>query len=346
MKAAVFHGMNDLRVDEVPRPRIDETEILVKVRAVAVCGTDNRIYRFGHFRIPTGTRRVLGHEVSGEVVEVGARVRDFAKGDRVAVAPNVGCGTCHLCVQGFHQLCPANEAFGITLDGGFEEYMKVPAFALGNVAKIPAAMGFEEATLIEPLSCVFNAYEAHRTVPGDTVCVIGAGPIGTLHVLMNKMAGGRIVVVDLSPPRLEAIMEAGADFVVNSAEVDLTARMLEITGGRGADVVITALSVPEMQQAALEIAGAHGRVCFFGGMPKEKENVTLNTNLIHYKELMVTATTGSSIQDFHNALRIIATGHLDVKSLITARFPLGDTVAAFDYASAGKGLKAVVVPDD
>ena len=179
MKAAVFHGINDLRVDEVARPRIDETEILIKVRAVAVCGTDNRIYRFGHFRIPTGTRRVLGHEVSGEVVEVGARVRDFAKGDRVAVAPNVGCGTCHLCVQGFHQLCPANEAFGITLDGGFEEYMKVSAFALINVAKIPAEMGFEEATLIEPLSCVFNAYEAHRTVPGDTVCVSGAGPIGT-----------------------------------------------------------------------------------------------------------------------------------------------------------------------
>jgi L-iditol 2-dehydrogenase len=344
MKAAYYYGIGDLRVEEAPMPAIASDELLVRVTACAVCGTDNRIYKFGHFKIPRGLKRVLGHETFGEVAQVGSAVRTFSVGDRVAIAPNVGCGTCHMCIQGFNQLCPTYEAFGISLDGGFEEYMRVPASGLGNVAKVPAAVSDEVAVLIEPLSCVYNAYEAHRPVPGDTVLVIGAGPIGALHVMLNKLAGGRIIVADISRTRLQEMERFGADFLIASSDIDLGQEVERITAGRGADVVITACSVPEMQGLALEVAGCHGRVSLFGGMPKGRENVTLNTNLIHYKELFVTATTGSSIQDFHNAIRILSSGEINAAGLITARFSLEDIAGAFDYAARGAGLKAAVMP--
>lgn len=342
MKVANYYGVYDIRVEEVPIPEIDDDEILLKVKACAICGTDLRIYKFGHFKIPTGTKRVLGHETSGQIVKTGANVKDFGVGDRVALPPNVGCGTCHMCIQGFNQLCPTYEAFGISLDGGFGEYLKVPAFALGNLVRIPDHVSYEEAALAEPLSCVYNAYEAYRTVPGETVLVIGAGPIGALHVMMNKMAGGRVIVADISNTRLEGFEKFGADALINSSNTDLKAEMEKLTGGLGADVVITACSVPEMQALALEIAGYHGRVCLFGGMPKGRENVTLNTNLIHYKELFVTATTGSSFQDFYNSMRIISTGRMDVKSIITQRFHIDDIISAFDYAAKGVGMKALI----
>ncbi|MHB8065780.1 MAG: zinc-dependent dehydrogenase [Ruminiclostridium sp.] len=342
MKAAYYYGIGDIRIEEVPIPEINGNEILVKVKACAVCGTDNRIYKFGHFKIPNGTKRVLGHETSGQIVKVGANVKTLIEGTRVALPPNVGCGTCHMCIKGFNQLCPTYEAFGISMDGGFAEYVKIPAFAVGNLVKIPDNVSYEEAALAEPLSCVYNAYEAHRTVPGDTVLIIGAGPIGALHVMLNKIAGARIVVADISSTRLEEIKKLGADIIINSAEKDLKEEMIKLTEGLGADVVITACSVPEMQALALEIAGYHGRVTFFGGMPKGKENVTLNTNLIHYKELMVTATTGSSMQDFYKSMQIISSRVIDVKPLITSRFGIEDIVAAFDYAAKGIGMKALV----
>jgi len=159
------------------------------------------------------------------------------------------------------------------------------------------------------------------------------------------MAGGRVVVAGRNPSRLEAMKRYGADVVINNAETDLIAEMARLTGGRGADVVITANSDPEMQKAALEIAGYHGRVSLFGGLPKGKEHVTLNTNLIHYKELVVTATTGSSLLDVHKAMDMIASGKLDVKSLITGTFAIEDTVAALDYAASGAGMKALVSAD-
>ncbi len=342
MKAAFYYGIGDIRVEEVPTPEIGEGELLVQVKGCAVCGTDNRIFKFGHFKIPAGTKRVLGHETCGVVVKVGARVQRFAEGERVAIAPNIGCGTCHMCIQGFNQLCPNYEAFGISIDGGFAQYMRIPAGALGNVAKIPDNVSDREAVLIEPLSCVYNAYEAHRTAPGDTVLIIGAGPIGALHALLNRRAGGRVIVADLSAARLAGMKSYGADEVIHTAAVDLKSEMGRITSGRGADVVITACSVPEMQALALEIAGYHGRVSLFGGLPRGKETVAFNTNLIHYKELLVTATTGSSMQDFHQAIRILSARDFEVAPLLTAVFSVEETVSAFEYVAKGLGMKALV----
>lgn len=346
MKAAYYYGVGDIRIEEVDIPKINEDEMLIKVRACAVCGTDLRISKFGHFKIPQGTKRVLGHEISGEIAEVGSRVKGYTVGMRVALPPNIGCGTCPACIQGYNQMCPDYEAFGISLDGGFQEYMKVPASAIkaGNVVKIPDSLSFEEAAIAEPLSCCYNSYKALKTVPGDTVLVIGAGPIGALHVMMNKLAGAtKVIAADISQERLDEMKTLGADIIVNSAQTDLKDAVAKETGGMGADVIITACSVPDLQKHALEIAAVHGRINFFGGLPKGKEEVTLNTNLIHYKELIALGTTGSSISDYYKSIQIIASGKINAKGLVSAKFRIEDTVKAFEFAAAGKGMKALVV---
>lgn len=346
MKAAFYYGVGDLRVEECEIPEISEHEILMKVKASAICGTDLRIYKFGHFKIPQGERRVLGHEVSGEIVRVGAKVAGFFPGMRIAVPPNVGCGHCQMCMQGKNQLCKEYEAFGISYDGGFQEYMKIPENAIreGNVIEIPENLSYEEAAMVEPFSCAYHSYKALKTVPNEVVVIVGAGPIGACHVMINRLAGAsKIIVADVSDSRLEEIKRFGVDLTINSAREDLVEAVNAATGSRGADVVITACSVPQIQQTALEIAAIHGRINFFGGMPKGQEMVTLNTNLIHYKELIVLATTGSSIQDFYESMQIAASGKILLAALQTASFSVSQAKEAFEYALSGSGMKALIV---
>lgn len=346
MKAAYYYGAGDIRVEECDIPRITEKELLIKIKASAICGTDLRIYKGGHFKIPEGTKRVLGHELSGVIVKAGAEVHGYREGMRVAVPPNVGCGHCPMCIQGLNQLCPEYEAFGISYDGGFQEYMRIPeeAIARGNVIEIPDSLTFEEAAMVEPFSCTYNSYKRLKTAPGDVAVIVGAGPIGACHVMINKMAGaGTIIVADVSDVRLEEIKKFGADIVVNTQKNDLKELVEKETNGLGANVVITACSVPQIQQLALEIAGAHGRINFFGGMPKGKEMVPLNTNLIHYKELTVLATTGSSLEDYYEAMKIAASKKVPLEMLQTASFTLDQAQDAFDYAVSGQGMKALIV---
>ncbi|MGL4607074.1 MAG: zinc-dependent dehydrogenase [Eubacteriaceae bacterium] len=348
MKAAYYYGVGDIQVKDVSIPEISENEILMKVRASAICGTDLRIYKSGHFKIPEGEKRVLGHEVAGEIVKVGRNAEDYSVGMRVVLPPNIGCGTCPMCIQGYNQMCPDYEAFGISYDGGFQEYMKIPkdAISRGNVIIIPESLSYEEAVLTEPLSCTYHSYTALNTEPGDTVLIIGAGPIGACHAMINKLAGAtKVIVADISDTRLQEIKKFGADVTVNSSKINLHDFVLKETKGFGANVVITACSVPELQSLALEIASSHGRVNFFGGIPKNKEMVSLNTNLIHYKELIVLGTTGSSLSDFKKSLDIAASGKINLKDLVTARFKIADAKEAFDYAASGAGMKTIFVND-
>ena len=346
MKAAYFYEPYKVLIEETRTPKVKDDEMLLKVRATAVCGTDLRIYKFGHFKIPEGEKRVLGHEIAGEIVEVGSNVRFFSPGMRVAIPPNIGCGTCPMCLKGLNQLCPDYEAFGISIDGGFQEYLLIPGAAIerGNVIPIPDNLSFEEAALTEPFSCAYNSYDALKTSPGDTVLIIGAGPIGACHVMINKMAGARkIIVADIVSERLEKIVQFGVDVTIDSSKESLIERVLAETEGLGADVVITANSVPELQRDSLEMAAPSGRINFFGGLPKEKEMVSLNTNLIHYKELKVLATTGSSISDFYQSLLIVASGKVELGKLATAKFGIDGIFEAFDYAMNGEGMKALIV---
>lgn len=345
MKAAYYYEPKVMKVEEVDIPKINDDEILLKVRVASVCGTDLRIYNYGHFKINAGERRVLGHEIAGDIAQAGKNVKHFVAGMRVALAPNIGCGVCPMCIKGYNQLCPDYDAFGISIDGGFQEYLRVPAQAIarGNVIELADNLSYEEAALAEPFSCTYNAFKDLNTRPGDTVVIIGAGPIGACHVMLHKKAGAnKVIVADLSVDRLREIKKFGADVVADAGKEDIQAIVDKETNGCGADVVITACPVPSVQQQALEIAGRRGRVCFFGGMPKGKEEVTLNTNLIHYKELTVLATTGSSLTDYYQTLQIIA-GGTKLKDIATGRFSIDRIHEAFEYAASGKGMKALIL---
>lgn len=342
MKAIYYHSPEKITVENVETPCAESGGLLLRVRAAAICGTDLRIYKNGHFKIQQGERRVLGHEIAGEIAVSNAS--GYHVGMRVAIAPNIGCGVCPLCIAGQNQLCPSYEAFGISLDGGFSEYMRIPAMAVarGNVAVLPSEMSYTEAVLAEPLSCTYNAYESVNTKLGETVLIIGAGPIGSCHVMLQKLAGaGKIIVADILESRLAEIKKCGADITVNSAKTNLLEAVKKHTDGRGADIVITANSVPELQTLALELAAARGRVNFFGGMPKGRELVELNTNLIHYKELVITATTGSSIQDHRQAINIAASGKIPLSAISMERFSLSNAQKAFDLALSGAGMKVL-----
>lgn len=347
MKAAIYVEPGRLEVEEIPVPSIREDDLLVRVRAASICGTDLKISKCGHFKIATEQRRVLGHEVAGEIVAAGPLVRGYSVGDGVTVAPNVGCGVCAQCRAGEANMCADYDAFGITVNGGFEEFLRIPGFAIqrGNVFRIPAGVGYDEAAIVEPFSCCYRGQRALRVGPKDVVLIMGAGPIGTFHLLLAKLVGARRVIVsDRAPARLESARQAGADLVVDVSTADLTEVVMAETGGRGADAVVTAVSNAAVQAQAVDLLAVNGRVNFFAGLGAG-EKVQVDTNRIHYKGLTLTGTTGSSNADYLASLDLVGERRVDLSTLITAHFPIEQIHEAFAYAESAAGMKAVVTFD-
>jgi L-iditol 2-dehydrogenase len=347
MLAAVYHGPNDLRVEERPVPKIKSNEALLKVISTGICGTDLRIWHGSHRKYSPGTIRIPGHEVVGNIVEVGADISGLEQGQQVFMAPNMGCGHCRQCISGNNNLCAFYEAPGITFDGSFAEYMRIPAAAIlqGNLIPISEQLDSAVATLIEPFACVLRGQEAVHIQPGESVLVVGAGPIGIMHVMLARLQGAaKVYVSELNPERALQVREFGADIVVNPADEDLSQIMNNQTKGTGVDVVIVAAPAHKAQQAALDVAAIGGRINFFAGLPKDNPTIEMNSNLIHYKELIVTGTTASSTQNCQRAAEIVNSGRIDFSNLISARFPLSEAVDAFSVAESGKALKVVLEP--
>jgi len=347
MRAALFYGIGDIRYEEVPQPRPGAGEALLRVGAAGICGTDLRIFANGHHRIPPGTRRILGHELAGEIVEVGSGVSGLRPGMRVGIAPNMGCGTCAQCVSGWTNLCRDYAAFGISLDGGFAESMLITADAIrqGNVSPIPDSTPYPAAALAEPLSCCFNGQEAVGLGRDDVVLIVGAGPIGLMHLLLARFSGARTVIVsEVSDVRLKQAAEHGADVTVNPEREDLKAAVMEASGGQGASVVIVAASARRAQEQALDLAARQGRINFFGGLPKDRPWIQIDSNLIHYKQLVVTGTTGSNVRQYRSALNLIAQGRLSVESLVSARLPFDQLYEGIQRSQSGQELRIVVEP--
>jgi L-iditol 2-dehydrogenase len=338
MKAVRLFGIDDLRVVDVPVPEIGSGDVLVRVRAALICGTDVRMLKNGAKVAPL----TLGHELAGEIAAVGRGVGGYKPGLRVAVAPNYGCGVCDQCVSGLGQNCSTLRALGIHDDGGFAEYIRVPAFAVaqGNLSPIEDGVSFAAAAIAEPLSCVYNSFERARLKLGESVIVIGAGPIGLLHAKLYKLAGaGLVMMSDVNAERLAACIKDEPSFVAVPSE-GVKDRVMELTRGAGADVVITAASVAAVQQLAFGLAALNGRVIFFGGLPAGKEAVALDTNVIHYKQITVTGTSRQSLAQYRACLNLIARGLIDVSSVITRTWPLDGAAAAFGAAVRGEGLKS------
>jgi L-iditol 2-dehydrogenase len=347
MLAAVYHGPGDLRVEERPRPEVGPGEALLKVVSAGVCGTDLRILHGDHRKVGRGVERVPGHEVVGEIAALGSGIAGLTLGQRVFVAPNWGCGRCEQCVSGNNNRCADYGALGITTDGGFAQYMRVPAPAIAQGNIIPLAPGLDAAAaaLIEPFACVLRGQDSLRVGPGEVVLIIGAGPIGVMHVLLARLRGaGRVIVSDVAPERLPAAERAGADRVVDPIREDLGALVLEESQGRGADAVIVAAPSGAAMSEAPGLAAIGGRISYFAGLPREKARVELDANLIHYKELHVTGTTGCSTHDCWRAAALVNTGRVDLSGLVSARFGLLQAATAFAAAEGRHVLKVVIEP--
>ncbi|MCL2197747.1 MAG: alcohol dehydrogenase catalytic domain-containing protein [Defluviitaleaceae bacterium] len=346
MLAARLYGKEDIRLEEVPIPEINENEILLKVKAASICGTDLRMYKNGLDGVNENNPRILCHEFAGTIEQIGKNVMGYTIGQRATVAPNIGCGICDLCVSGQSHHCSKLTAIGIHLDGGFAEYVKVPAIAvtLGNVTPIADSVSYVAAASNEALSCAYSAFERYMVNPGETVVIVGAGAIGLMHAKLAKMAGAaKIILNDISEERLRECA-AIAPYIITIKD-DLVNRINQETNGAGANVVITACSAAQAQYESFNLAGLDGRVNFFGGLPKGKEHVELDTNIIHYKQLTVTGTTRSSHEQYRRTLQFIAAGLLDVDSLITHKYPLDQIITALENAIKTVGLRHAIIFD-
>ncbi len=347
MRAAVYHGPGDIRTETVPSPAAGPGEAVLKVGAAGLCGTDLRIYEKGHHRIPTGTTRILGHELAGEIVSVGEGVASLQPGMRVGVAPNMGCGVCTQCVSGWTNLCRDYTAFGISLDGAFAEYMLVTAEAIrqGNVVPIPDQVPLAEAALAEPLSCCFNGQEAVNVGRDDVVLIVGAGPIGIMHLLLARLSGARTLIVsELSEGRRRQAERHGADLAVDPRQEDLQEAVLEASAGEGASVVIVAAAAPHAQEQSLELAARQGRVNFFAGLPKDNPCVQINANLVHYKQLQVTGTTGSNVRQYRSSLNLMAAGRVRLDTLVGAQLALDRLHEGIERSKAGEEMRILIDP--
>jgi L-iditol 2-dehydrogenase len=304
------------------------------------------MYKQGAAAATPDSPLTMGHEIAGVIAEVGSGTEGFEPGMRVAVAPNYGCGICDNCVSGNTQMCNASEALGVTTAGGFAEFMRVPEAAVrqGNVVPVPERVSLQDAALVEPLSCVYNAFERHRVQPGDVVLVIGAGPIGVMHAKLHLMAGAVVIMNDLLPERLE-ISKALVPDVYTSSPDQLSSILAEVSNGRGANVVITAAPAPATHQLALELVAQNGIVSLFGGLPRDREIVPLNTNLIHYKQIWVTGTTRQSLRQYRKTLELIDRGLVSLQGLMTRSVDLDHIHESLNDTMNGRGLKNGFIVD-
>lgn len=348
MKALRFHAPEDVRLEDIPEPQCGPDEIKIRVRNCSTCGTDVKIRRNGHQNITRVT--TMGHEVAGEIVGIGAEVAgDWRVGDRVQSIAAVPCGECHECRKGWMQVCEDQTSVGYQYDGGFAEYMIVPAQVLrvDGLTRIPDGVGFAEASAAEPFACAINAQEQLGIEEGDFVVIFGAGPIGCMHTRIARGVhrAGTIVMIDINAERLEMSARAvNPDITIDGSTEDVVARVMELTDGRGADVIITATPANVAQEQALAMAARNGRISFFGGLPKTDPTITCDSNLVHYRQLHIHGANGSAPEHNKRALEYIASGQVPVADLITRHVPLENALEALDIVAAGEAIKVTVEP--
>jgi L-iditol 2-dehydrogenase len=346
MKAAVLVGAGRFVLQEMPEPVALDDGLVLQVEACGVCGSDLRRWKEGP---PPGIEGIVpGHELAGVVVQVGQNVQHYAVGDRLALAPDIHCGRCFYCRRGQYNLCDDLRFVGITpgYPGGFAERMLISGEVLANgiVNRMPDGLSFAHAALAEPCSSVLAAHHKAGTSLDDLVVVMGAGPIGCLHIAVARARGAATLVSEPSAPRRAMAERFHPDAIVDPFNEDLAARVRQMTGGRGADIAVCANPVAATQTQAVEIVCKGGRIVLFGGLPKANPMVTLDANRIHYGELQVVGAF-SYHPSFHElALDLLSRHALPADSLITHTLPLARTQEAFEVAAEGNALKVIVEP--
>ena len=338
----MLYGVKDLRIENVEVPSVEPDEVLVKIKAATTCGTDIKIFQRGYvekvIRLPT----IFGHEWAGEVVEVGKNLKWPQKGMRVRAGNSAPCLRCPMCQKGKYNLCESM----LWLWGAYAEYIKVPAhMVIVNMQEIPSHVSFEEASIAEPLACVLHGVEEVRVKLGDTVAIIGAGPIGLLHLLaVKKLGAEKAIMIDLVDERLNFATRMGADETINGGRENAVEKVKELTNGSGADVVIEAIGLPVTCGQALKLARKGGTVLEFGGSPPGTE-IQVSTEMLHYGELTILGTFHATPLHFRKALNFIASRTIDVRPLVTRKMNLDEIREAFEVLSTSKSeIKIAIIP--
>ena len=345
MKAMLMKDIGVLEYEDVPVPKIEPGGLLVKVESCALCATDIKLLDYGHPAIQYP--HVLGHEIAGIVEEVSPVNAGFEPGDRVALAPTLSCNNCWLCETGAQTLCEDKKTFGYHLWGGFAQYVAVaPDAVAGNmVIPIPEGVQFDEAALAEPLACAIHGQNEVNTGRGETVVVIGLGPLGCMHIALARARGAtKVVAADIRPSRVELARRFGADVYVNSAQQDLKEVVAHETGGRGANVVIAATVAKAAITLAVEIIAPKGRISLFGGLAKTDSMIRIDANIIHYKEASVHGSFSATPGDCRLAMEFVGSGRINASSFITDKLPLSRVRDGMDLTKKGRSLKIIMKP--
>lgn len=345
MKAAVFEGIERLIVKQVDAPQLEPGGMMVRIEACAICGSDLKTLRLGNPRFEPP--QILGHEFVGTVVEIGGGVEGFALGERMTMATSISCGQCDLCHRGLGNLCSNMVRISADFPGAFAQLMPIPPIAVrrGNVLKVPDSLPNQAAALAEPLSCVINSQQIAGVDPGHTVVIIGAGPMGIMQAEAAKANGAtRVIITQRSNPRLEMAKGFDVDAVIDAQNEDVVARVLELTGGLGADVVMVTAPSRQAQEQALEMATKSGVVNLFASLPRDEAYLSLNSRLIHYGQIAVTGASDSAPQHVELALKFLDAGKINTEKLITHRISLDDIQDGFQAMRDKISLKVVVCP--
>ncbi|MFQ5879284.1 MAG: alcohol dehydrogenase catalytic domain-containing protein [Dehalococcoidia bacterium] len=341
MKACLFHGVQDVRLEEVPRPQVGPGDLLLKVRAAGICHSDIRVY-LGQKKARPGV--IPGHETAGAVAEVGERVQGFRVGDRVVVCPILACGRCYFCRRGFRNRCPERTTLGYEEDGGLAEYMLVPArlLELGHVFKAPAGLSWEVAALTEPSACVLNSVEACRLDAGGSLAIVGAGPMGLLHTLMARSLGlAQVIAVEPLEERRAYARRFGATAAIDPQDDQVHEAVLEATSGLGVDAAVVTTGRTEAVGLALGLVRKQGVVNLFGGFPPDT-HMDVDPNVVHYSEVSLTGSQNATPEQYQRALHLL-TVLPQPERLNTHRFNINEGPEAYSSRLGMEGLKSVVV---
>ncbi|MBI1355588.1 MAG: alcohol dehydrogenase catalytic domain-containing protein [Acidobacteria bacterium] len=345
MMAAVLYGKEDLRVEQVATPEIGRHDMLVKVQAALTCGTDLKVFRRGHHARMIDPPALFGHELAGEIVAVGEEVSGFRVGQRVVAANSAPCGDCFYCRREQENLCE-DLLFN---NGAYAQYMRIPGRIVEkNTYVIPEGVDGRGAAMAEPLACVLHGIEDTGIRPGDTVTVIGLGPIGLMFVRLASLAGARVIAVGRRQQQLDRAQSMGAAALVLSepGSEPVEAVRAHTEGRRGSDAVIEAVGSPAAWRGAVEMARMGGVVNFFGGCPRDTQ-VCLDTSLLHYSELTLKASFHHTPRHIRRALDIIAGGEIQVGDFVINEAPLKDLLSVFQHMMSHNGhLKTAILPHD
>jgi len=345
MKAACLIAPKTIEIRQLPGPETPRDGLLMKMEACGVCGSDLRRWQEGP---PSGSRYLVqGHELAGTVVSTGPEVTRFKVGDRIAVAPDIHCGRCWYCRQGRFNLCTDLRLLGITAgyDGGFAEYVCLGGEILTNgiVHPMPEGLSFQAGGLAETLSSVLASHHGCGLSLGETMVVLGAGPIGCLHAVLGRARGARAIVAEPNPSRRRLAERFDPEAIIDITTQDIVAEVQRLTDGLGADVVVCANPVGASQTQAVEMARRGGRIVLFGGLPKANPMVSLNSNLIHYGEKVVLGAFSYHPRYHEEALGLLARKVVHAEQCITHALPLSRIAEAFGIATSGEALKVMVV---